>query len=553
MSNFYWLNKESREFLSRGYLKDGQTPEERIRQIGETAERILNKPGYADKFYDYMSRGWYSLSTPVWVNFGNERGLPISCFNSYIDDTLESIMYTNAEVGMMSKYGGGTSGYFGDLRPRGSSISVGGQSTGAVHFMQLFETTINVVSQSNIRRGSFAAYYPVEGKDIKEFLEIREEGNLIQNLSIGVTITDKWMKDLEKGKSKNVEIWETILQKKCESGFPYLFFTDTVNNNAPQVYKDKGKKIRASNLCTEICESTDVDESFVCCLSSINLKHWDEIKECPDAIDVIYLLLDAVTTEFIEKTKNMPFMDRAHRFAKNQRALGLGVLGYHSLLQSKMIPFESMQAKFLNTSIFKKLQEETTRCNKELALEYGEPELLKGYGLRNALTTALAPTTSSSFILGQVSPSIEPENSNYYVKDLAKGKYSIKNPYLVKLLEEKGQNTASVWSSILSNGGSVQHLTCLDEFEKSVFKTFGEISQLEIIQQAAARQKFIDQSQSLNLMIDSNTNDEDFAEQLNELYMEAWRLGIKTLYYQRGANPSQKLARNLLNCVSCEG
>ena len=552
MSKFQWLNKPSREFLSRGYLKPDQTAEERIREIGETAEKILNKPGYADKFYDYMSRGWYSLSTPVWVNFGNERGLPISCFNSYLDDTLESIMYTTAEVGMMSKYGGGTSGYFGDLRPRGSDISVGGTSTGAVHFMQLFESAINVVSQSNIRRGSFAAYYPVEGADIKEFLEIREEGNPIQNLSIGVTITDKWMEQLENGKEENLEIWETILQKKCESGFPYLFFTDTVNNAAPPVYKDKKKKIRSSNLCTEILESSDVDESFVCCLSSLNLLYWDEIKECPDAIDVIYALLDAVTTEFIRKTANMPFMERAHRFAKNQRALGLGVLGYHSLLQSKMIPFESMEAKYLNTSIFKKIQEETTRCNKQMAIEYGEPELLAGYGLRNALTTALAPTTSSSFILGQVSPSIEPENSNYYVKDLAKGKYSIKNPFLLELLKEKNKDTASIWASILNNGGSVQHLDFLSEQEKNVFKTFGEISQLEILQQAAARQKFIDQGQSLNLTIDSNTDDENFAEELSILYMEAWKMGIKTLYYQRGANPSQNLTRNLLNCVSCE-
>jgi ribonucleoside-diphosphate reductase alpha chain len=261
--------------------------------------------------------------------------------------------------------------------------------------------------------------------------------------------------------------------------------------------------------CTEILESTDVDESFVCCLSSLNLVHWDEIKECPDAVDVIYMLLDAVTTEFIEKTKDMPFMERAHKFAKTQRALGLGVLGYHSLLQSLMIPFESMEAKYLNTSIFKKLQEETTRCNKQMAAEYGEPELLVGYGLRNALTTALAPTTSSSFILGQVSPSIEPENSNYYVKDLAKGKYSIKNPYLLELLKEKNQDTTTVWSSILNNGGSVQHLDFLTENEKNVFKTFGEISQLEILQQAAARQKFIDQGQSINLTIDSNTDDEN--------------------------------------------
>ena len=544
---YYWLNKDSRKFLEGGYLENGVTPEQRIRQIAENAEKILKIKGFADKFEDYVSRGFFSLSTPVWTNFGNKRGLPVSCFNSHVSDRMESILTKVAEVGIMSKMGGGTSGYFGDLRSRGTKISVGGESSGPVHFMELFDKVADVISQGSARRGSFAAYLPVEHPDIEEFLQIRSIGHPIQNMSIGVTITDKWMQEMTDGDKVKRKIWGAIIKKRFETGYPYIFFTDTVNNNAPQVYKDKGRKIRSSNLCSEVLTSTTEDESFVCVLSSINLLHWDEIKET-DAVETMVYFLDSVNEEFVRKTEGVKFMEAPHKFAKNQRSLGLGVLGWHSYLQSNMIGFESMQAKILNNSIFKTIREKADKATEELAKLLGEPELLKGYGRRNVTTLAVAPTTSSSFILGQVSQSIEPLNSNYFVNKLAKGSFTYKNPYLKKLLKEKGKHDEETWKSILVKGGSVQHLDFLTQDEKDVFKTFGELSQKEIVIQASARQKYIDQAQSLNIMVPPSTP----AKDVSTLLIEGWKMGVKTFYYQRSSSPSQELSRNILTCQSCQ-
>lgn len=544
---YYWLNSHSRLFLERGYLKEGVTPEERIRQIAETAQTILGIDGFADKFEDYMSRGFYSLATPVWTNFGNDRGLPVSCFNSYIPDTMDGILNKVAEVGMMSKLGGGTSGYFGDLRPRGAKISVGGESSGPVHFMELFDKVAEVVSQGSARRGSFAAYLPVEHPDVEEFLQIRSEGHNIQNMSIGVTITDHWMQDMVGGDKEKRKIWAKIIQKRFETGYPYIMFLDNVNNNAPQPYKDKRLKIKSSNLCSEIALYSDEDNSFVCVLSSLNVLHWDEIKET-DAIETLVYFLDAVNEEFIRKTSSSRFMESAHKFAKSQRALGMGILGWHSLLQSKMVSFESMFAKSLNVDIWKTIRSRADKASIELANLFGEPDMLVGYGRRNVTTLAIAPTTSSSFILGQVSPSIEPLNSNYFVKKLAKGSFTYKNPYLKKLLKDKNQDKEEIWKDILIRGGSVQHLSFLTKEEKDVFKTFGEISQKEIVIQNIQRQKYIDQAVSLNLMIPPNCP----AKEVSELLIYGWENGIKTFYYQRSSNPAQELARSILTCSSCE-
>jgi len=544
---YYWLNSDSRLFLERGYLAEGQTAEARIKEIARAAEKILQSIGFAKRFEKYMALGWYSLSSPIWANFGTDRGLPISCFGSYIEDTMESILGKTAEVGMMTKMGGGTSAYFGDLRKRGADIKSGGKSNGPIHFMELFETVTNVVSQANVRRGSFAAYMPIDHADILEFLQIRDSGNSIQNISLGVTISDAWMKDMIDGDKEKRKVWGKVLQKRFESGYPYLFFSDNINNNAPQVYKDKGKKIHASNLCSEIALSSGPDESFVCNLSSMNLLHFDEWKDT-DAVETLVMFLDAVMTEFIDKTDGIPYMEAPRNFAKNQRALGIGVLGWHSFLQSKMIAFESIEAKLLNTRIHSLIARKAEEATRALAVIFGEPELLKGTGRRNVTLMAIAPTTSSSFILGQVSPSVEPLNSNYFVKDLAKGKFTYKNPYLEHMLERLKKNTREVWNSILTSGGSVQHLDFLTLDEKNVFKTFGEISQKEIIIQAAARQKYIDQAQSINLMIHPKTPVKD----VNQLLIYAWEQGVKTLYYQRGTNPAQELSRNLLHCASCE-
>ena len=547
MSKYYWLNEKSREFLSRGYVKEGQTAEQRVREIAEAAEKYLGIAGYADKFEDYMSRGWFSLSSPVWANYGLERGLPCSCNGSFIDDTMESILYKNAEIGMMTKNAAGTSAYFGKIRPRGAAISSGGTSSGAVHFMELFDKVSNVVSQSSVRRGSMAAYLDIDHPDLEEFLRIRGEGHPIQDLSIGVCVSDEWMEGLLNKDKEKLKIWGAVIKKRFESGYPYIHFTGNANKNAPKVYRDKGIKIYASNLCNEIQLSSDSETSFVCVLSSINLLHYEDWKDT-DAVEVLTYFLDTVTEEYIRKTQNMPFMSAANKFAREQRAVGLGVLGWHSLLQSKMIAFESMEAKMLNAQIFKLLDDKSLVASKELAEKYGEPELLKGYGERMVTRIAIAPTTSSSFILGQVSQGIEPQNSNYYVKKLAKGSFTYKNPYLKKLLEEKGQDSQEVWKSVLEKGGSVQHLDFLSQDEKNVFKTFGEISQKEIVIQAAQRQKRIDQGQSLNLNIPPSAT----IGEVSKLLIFGWENGIKGFYYHRSSNPSQLLARSLNECKSCE-
>ena len=547
-NEIYWLNKDSRKFLERGYLTEGETPEQRIKDIADKAEFLLgNLDGFSDKFVDYMSKGFYSLSSPIWSNFGRERGLPISCFGSFISDQMSSILEKISEVGQMTKAGGGTSAYFGALRGRGASISSGGKSTGSVHFMELYDKLMNVVSQGNVRRGSFAAYLPIDHPDIEEFLKIRGEGHEIQEMSIGVCVSDEWMKKMIEGDKEARKIWGLVIKKRFESGYPYIFFSDNANNQAPQMYKDKGLRINNSNLCNEIMLSNSDDESFVCDLSSLNLEKWDEIAET-DAVETLVYFLDAVMSEFIEKTDGVKFMEAPRKFAINQRALGVGVLGWHSLLQSKMIPFESMDAKLLNGQIWRTIREKSDKATTELSNLFGEPPMLEGYGRRNSTTLAVAPTTSSSFILGQASPSIEPLNSNYFVKDLAKGKFTYKNPYLEKLLKEKDKNDQETWKSILIKGGSVQHLDFLTQEEKDTFKTFGEISQKEIIIQAAQRQKFIDQGQSLNLMIPPNTK----PKEVNELMIFAWEQGIKGLYYQRSSNPSQELSRSILSCSTCE-
>ena len=548
MSDIYWLNDDSRKFLERGYLLPGETPEQRIEDIAYKAQEYLGIDGWADKFINYMHRGFYSLSSPIWSNFGRDRGLPISCFGSYIPDDMEKILGKIAEVGTMSKVGGGTSAYFGDVRPRGAEISTGGTSTGVHHQLTVFDALTNYISQSNVRRGSFAAYIPIDHGDIEEFLGIRGDGNAIQDISIGVTITDEWMTSMMSGDKKKRVIWGKVIKKRYESGYPYIFFTDNANNNAPQVYKDKDKRINASNLCTEIFLSTEEDESFVCDLSSLNLAKWKEITET-DAIETLTYFLDAVMTEFINKTRGVKNMESPHKFAVTQRALGVGVLGWHSYLQQENIAFESMEAKLQNSLIFKTIQERTTTASKEMAIEYGVPSLMEGYGLRNSCLVAIAPTTSSSFILGQISPSIEPLNSNYFTKDLAKGKFTYKNPELTKVLKNYDKDDIPTWRSILQKGGSVQHLKFLTDHEKEVFKNFGEISQKEILIQAAQRQPYIDQGQSINLQVPPKTK----PKEVNELIVWAWENGIKSLYYQRSANPAQELARSLNECTTCEG
>jgi ribonucleoside-diphosphate reductase alpha chain len=907
-----WLTDYSKEFLSKDYLLPNQTVEERIKIVGDNAEKILGIEGFSIKLQQYIANGWISLSTPIWTNFGTDRGLPISCFSSYVNDTVEDILSTSAEIGMMSKLGGGTSAYFGDVRPRGSAITNNGKSNGTFSFLELFQSVSNTISQGSSRRGYLAVYQDITHPDIEEWLGIRKEGNPIQQLTWGVCISSDWIKKMKEGDAEKRNLWAKVIQKRFETGLPYIFFKDNVNNgeSTPEVYKNKSL-IKASNLCvigservptsdglltvkelydrgeeltlfdntkivtaspmrliekdapvykltlengithtvtsyhkvkvyygdnkygmveckdlkvddkvctqtnkgifgknsmqeeafllglyqadgtqhkdsvmldvwendfdlipeietcftnitnkyksnigvnnrvyeiakfadcavyhstvkkkrltskslkkalnfekgyvpqwiwesdeltqwqyirgllyadgtvglqesnqalqvslsninrefleelqilfnnlglnakiaimrkagetllpdgngghkyyetkdcwrlyfgdknaalelekytgflsrkniiiedreyrsnckksykiksieyvgnedvycttvnsnehlwicnsvitsncSEVCLPVNTEESFVCDLASLNDLYYEEWKDT-DCVEVVTFLLDAVMTEFINKASKIKFMEKTVNFAKNHRALGIGRLGYHSYLQSKMIPFESLEARLHNVSIQKTIQSQALKASKKLAVMFGECEWTKGTGRRNTTLQAIAPTTSSAFILGQVSQSIEPYDSNYYIKDLAKGKFVIKNPYLQNLLIKKGKNTDEVWNSIMKEKGSVLHLDFLTDDEKLVFKTSREISQEEIIIQAAHRQKYIDQSQSLNLFITADTT----AKEVNRLMLLAHDMGVKTLYYQHNISSASEFSRKFAHCISCE-
>lgn len=537
---YYWLNDESRLFLSRGYISE--TPEQRIKDIAITAQKYLGIDGFAEKFEDYMARGFYSLSTPVWINFGKQKGLPISCYGSNVDDSLDSILNAGREIGMMSKYGGGTSAYLGNLRSRGTEISTGGHADGPVHYAKIYDTVVDVCKQSEARRGACAVYLPVEHADIMDFLDIGTEGNPIQNLQYGVTAGDDWMKEMEAGDEDKRKVWAKILQRRSEFGFPYIMFRDNSNNHTSP-YKELGMEITASNLCSEIQLPTDSYNSFVCCLGSLNLLHWDEIERC-DAIETYVMFLNAVMDEFVSKARTLPGMKRAYNFAKEHRAIGLGVLGYHSLLQSKLLEFDSLQTKGLNEHMFKLIKTKAEAASEWLHDNFGYKSIRKGYA--NTTLLAIAPTKSSSFIHGAVSMGIEPIKSNYFIKDLAKSKTVYQNPFLKEELQKYGLDTPETWDSILKKDGSVQHL---DFPTKAVFKSFVEITPKELVLQAAQRQKYIDQSQSLNLMIDPSVS----ARDINQLYLYAWKEGVKTLYYQFSQSSAQAFSRNILECSSCEG
>lgn len=549
----WWYNDESEAVLNRGYLLHGETIHDAIARISGAAAHRLNRPELQERFADIIYKGWMSCSSPIWSNLGTSRGLPISCFGCNIPDSIEGITTKLGEVMMQTKHGGGTSAYFGNLRGRGAAITNNGKSSGSVSFMKLFDSVMDTVSQGATRRGSFAAYLDIDHPDINEFLQIKDIGNPIQNLFYAVCVPDYWMQEMIDGDVEKRKIWAKVLESRQQKGLPYIQFSDNVNATRPEIYKQLGLEITHSNLCNEIQLPDGEDESFVCCLASMNLELWEEWKDS-DAVQLAIWFLDAVMSEFIEKTAHSTFLKQAHKFASRHRALGLGVLGWHSLLQKNSISFESMDAKMLTNKIFRHIQNEALLASKELAEAYGsapifdEVDNFDGVKYRNTTVMAIAPTTSSSSILGQVSPGIEPYSSNYYKAGLSKGNFIRKNRYLETLLKEKGKNTDEVWRHIMLNQGSVQQLTFLTEHEKEVFKTFKEISQQEIIIQASIRQKYIDQGQSLNINIPPALS----IKEVNALIIEAWKLGVKGLYYQRSQSISKELLSNIVSCRSCE-
>lgn len=551
MSN--WLSEDARTFLSRGYLDEGETAEVRLESIAIYAERRLREmgwryDGYAEKLYSYLISGYISLSSPVWANFGKpHKGLPISCNGSYIDDSVDGIYSTLREVALMTKGGAGTSAYAGAIRGRGSSFSGGGVSDGVMSWLQLYNQTVDTVSQGAVRRGGMAVYLPVTHPDIYEFLKIRSAGNSIQNLHFGVCIPDDWMRSMLDGDQSKRDLWAKIMSSRFSTGEPYIFFTDNVNRNKPQVYKDLDMTIHASNLCTEIALPSDPENSFVCNLASMNAKYYEQWAYT-DAVEVLTILLDVIMQDYIELTQCKAGFERAHSFAKAHRALGIGVLGFHTMLQDRNLSFDSLPTRMLNGELFRTIRDKSKRASAHLASKLGEPSLLKGYGLRNATTTAVAPTRSTSLIMG-VSQGIEPILSNIYEEDSAKGKFLYKNPAAVRILESHKANTDSVWDSIIEHSGSVQHLGFLSDNERAVLRTFAEIKPDTVISLAAHRQAYIDQAQSINLIGHYSES-----RAMSKAHIQAWELGVKSLYYLKGLeSDAHVLARNSQpDCVACE-
>lgn len=548
---YWWLNKESQEVLNGGYLLPGEDAKQAITRIATAAANRLNRIDLIPRFIYIIEKGWLSLSSPIWANMGTKRGLPISCFNVTINDSVLSITKKLGEVIMQTKTGGGTSGYFSNLRGRGTKVSDNGKSSGSVSFMKLYDTAMDTISQGGVRRGAFAAYLDIDHPDFEEFLRIKSIGDPIQNLFFGACIPNYWMEEMEAGDVEKRKIWAKVLESRQQKGMPYLFFTDNVRENRPEIYKNTRSEVLSSNLCTEILLPSTESESFVCCLSSMNLVLYDEWKDT-DAVKLAIYLLDGVMQEFIDKTEGLEFMEATNRFAKRHRALGLGVLGYHSYLQNNMIPFDSWDARTKNLEIFKHIESESKIASKRLAEEYEPAPIFEETAVtvkyRNTTTMAIAPTTSSSSILGQVSPGVEPINANYYKVGLSKGNFMRKNKALERILEERGKNTNEVWKEIMLRDGSVQHLDFLSPEEKEVFKTFREINQVAIINQAISRQRYIDQGQSINLNIPAEVP----IKLVNKMLLDAYKGGITTLYYQRSQSVAKGTINDIVNCTACE-
>jgi ribonucleoside-diphosphate reductase alpha chain len=563
-----WMTDVGEALLSRGYLLNGEDIKSACERICEAAAARLGKPELANKFFDYSyNKGWLCFSSPVWSNMGTKRGLPISCYSFSVPDSLDGIYKSYHEAGMLTKGGGGLGSDWSSIRPRGAVITNNGSSGGVVPWLKVFDSMIVSTSQGSTRRGAAAAYLDIEHQDYDEFINIRkpkgDPNRQCLNLHQGVVISDAFMEKCKAGDRESLEKWFKLMDTRLMSGEPYLMFKDSAQRQDPECYKANKLSTKVSNLCNEIYLHTDEDHTFVCCLSSMNISKWNEWKDT-DAVQTAIWFLDGVMSEFIAKAKNKPGFERSVRSAEKSRALGLGWLGWHTLLQKNMMEFEGLQSKFLNRQIAKHIKEESDKATKALAIEYGEPEWCKGFGVRNTHRCAIAPTASNSIISGQVSPGIEPIAANIFGQNTAKGNFIVKNKILEDLLKAKNKNTNEVWTSINGNNGSVQHLDFLSEHEKEVFKTARELNQYELVRLAAERQPYIDQGQSLNLFFtyptpEAKSKDPSLelkaAEYVHGVHKLAWELGLKGLYYCRseGAAKGDIKIRNSEDCVACDG
>ena len=549
--------------IQGGYLYNGETPKEAYMRVATTVAKRLKRPEMADTFFDYIWKGWLCLASPVLSNTGTDRGLPISCFGIDVADSIIDIGTKNLEMMLLAKHGGGVGIGINQIRPAGAEITMNGTSDGVVPFCKIYDSTILATNQGAVRRGAASVNLNIEHKDWEDWLEIREPKGDVNRQSLNMhqctIIGDKFMRKLMAGDKVARRKWGKLLQKRKATGEPYVMFKGNVNKNNPAAYKDNALKVFMTNICSEIVLHTDENHSFVCCLSSLNLAKYHEWKNSNLIYDSIWFL-DGVLEEFIQKAKYRKGFENSVRSAEKGRALGLGVLGWHTYLQQKGLPFEGLLAQYETRRIFSQIKIESERASMALAEEFGEPLWCVGTGFRNTHLRAIAPTVSNSKLSGNISPGIEPWAANVFTDQSAKGTFIRKNPTLVEELKKNNLNTDKVWNQILKDGGSVQGIKALDKITvgehkipmKEVYKTFKEINQLELVNQAGIRQQYIDQSVSLNLAFPSQAD----PKWINKIHLEAWKKGIKTLYYMRTESVLRgDIAESAMNeqCLSCDG
>jgi len=550
-----WMDEISLATVSKGYLIPGETPKIAYRRVAKAAASRLRKPELENRFYKLMWNGWLGLASPVFSNMGTDRGLPISCFGVDTPDSVRGIGLTNAELMKLTSQGGGVGISVSRIRPRGTAITGNGKSEGVVPWCKIYDSTIIATNQGNVRRGAASVNLDINHPDIGEYLQIRrpkgDPNRQCLNLHQCVVVDDIFMRKLESRDQEAMALWAEILKSRMETGEPYIMYKDNVNKNNPIAYMMNNLDVSMTNICTEITLFTDEEHSFICCLSSLNLAKYDEWKDT-DTVEVATWFLDGVMQEFIDKSNGKDSLLRTHNHAKKGRALGLGVMGWHTYLQQKQLPFNSIASTAHTHNIFSDIKNKAERASRDLAEEYGEPVWCRGTGMRNTHLLAIAPTVSNSVITGGISAGIEPLPANIYTFNGAKGTFIRKNKVLEVLLESKKENKNKWWDQMLADGGSVQNLpdTVLSPEEKEMFLTFPEINQLELVRQAAIRQRYLDQTQSLNLSFDPN----DSPKWINQCHIEAWKLGIKTLYYLRTDSVIKgDLGSRMADCVSCEG
>jgi len=559
-----WASSEVyKKTIQGGYLYNGETPKEAYRRVARTVAQRLQKPEMEETFFDYIWKGWLCLASPVLSNTGTERGLPISCFGIDVADSILDIGNKNLEMMLLAKHGGGVGIGINQIRPAGSKITGNGTSDGTVPFCKIYDSSILATNQGAVRRGAASVNLNIDHADFEDWLEIREPKGDVNRQSLNLhqcaIIGDKFMRKLRDGDKVARRKWGKLLQKRKATGEPYIMYKGNVNKQNPVAYKENALKVFMTNICSEIVLHTDENHSFVCCLSSLNLAKYHEWKDSNLIYDSIWFL-DGVLEEFIQKSKNRRGFENAVRSAEKGRALGLGVLGWHTYLQQKGLPFEGLLSQYETRRIFSQIKIESERASMALAEEYGEPLWCVGTGMRNTHLRAIAPTVSNSKLSGNVSPGIEPWAANVFTDQSAKGTFIRKNPTLVSLLKKHNLNTEKIWNQILEDGGSIQNVKALDKITlgdhdipiKEVFKTFKEINQLELVNQAGIRQQYIDQSVSLNLAFPAQAE----PKFINKVHLEAHKKGIKTLYYMRtesvlrGDIAAQATSED---CLSCDG